>query len=100
IVNGGGEIAVEDLEAVVSSLVEGMLYVLDRHVARGDAIDRLPQFRGEDFLGGIHRLFCNHVRRDLSIRIEQAARLQHRSLGIAQSAVDGGNTLVLYSGCV
>ena len=59
VVDGGGEVAVQDLEAVIRRHVERMLNVLDGDVAFGHAIDGVPQLLAEQLLRRVQRFLAN-----------------------------------------
>ena len=67
IVDGRGEVAVKDLEAIIGRHVERMLDMLDGDVASGHVIDAIPKFRRQKFLGCIDGVFRKHPRRDLPL---------------------------------
>src|ERR1019366_607428 len=70
VVDGCGEIAVEDLEAVVRRHVEGVLDVLNGDLTLGHVVDGLPKFWREDLLRRVQRALVNDPRHDLALWVQ------------------------------
>ena len=67
IVDGCGEVAVKDLEAIIGRHIERVLDMLDGDLASGHVIDAVPKFRRQQLLGCIDRVCRKDPRRDLPL---------------------------------
>ncbi len=58
VVDGRGEVAVQDLETVVGSHVERVLDVLDGDIALGHAVDGIPPLLRQELLRRVQRVLA------------------------------------------
>ena len=63
--------------------------MLDGDLARRYAVDAVPKFRRKKLLRRVEHVLGDDPGCDLTLRVQQAARLQQKPLGFNQAAGDG-----------